>query len=388
VVFFFQGMSPGFWVPAITNLLRAEGLGAWVALVFVVPPLCALISPLIGGGLADQRVRAERLFAWSSLGSAVLLALAFGALQAGWHPWWFIGLLGMHSLVGAPQWGLLATISLTHLQDGERRFPLVRLGATIGWVAAGLLTSFVLRADTSPLCGHAGAAARVGSGVFAFLLPATPPLGRRGNWLQLLGLEAFRLLRERDHLVFFGVTAVFSVPLTAFYMYAPEHLRVLGDEHPAATMTLAQWTEIGAMVLMATVLARYRVKTILCWALGLSALRYFLSAVAGWTEWVPWHLAGVALHGVCYTFYFITAQVFLDRRVPEGLRSQAQGLLTLASAGVGPLVGAALCGWLHGLVVTPEGGGWGLFWSLLGGVILLCLVVMLVAYQGLRKPQD
>ena len=153
-VFFLHGMVPGLWFPALTNILGSRGLAAWVPAVFVVPPVCALISPLIGGALADQRVPANRLFAWSSLICSGLLLAAFGCLDAGWHPAWFVGLLGVYSLFSGPAWGLLATISLTNLEQGERQFPLVRVGATLGWVAGGLMTSYLLGMDTSPAIGY------------------------------------------------------------------------------------------------------------------------------------------------------------------------------------------------------------------------------------------
>ena len=203
----------------MTNILRARGLGDWVPAVFVVPPVCALISPLIGGALADQRMAADRLLAWSSLLSSVALLVAFGCLDAGWHPAWFVGLLGLYSLFSGPTWGLLATISLTHLSHGERQFPLVRVGATVGWVAGGLMTSYVLQADTSPVAGYASAVARLLAGWLAFLLPHTPPLGRGTSLKSRLGLDAFSLMKQRDHAVFFVVTALFSIPLSAFYMY-------------------------------------------------------------------------------------------------------------------------------------------------------------------------
>ncbi len=386
VVFFFHGMTPGFWLPALTNILTARGLAGWVPAVFVVPPLCALVSPLIGGALADQRVAADRLFAWSSVICSVALLAAFACLDAGWHPAWFVGLLGVYSLLSAPTWGLIATISLTHLSHGERQFPLVRVGATVGWVAGGLMTSFVLHADTSPVAGYASAVTRLLTGLLAFLLPHTRPLGAAVSSLRSrLGLDAFTLLKHRDHCVFFVVTTLFSIPLSAFYMYGPEFLKVLGDKHPAGTMTIAQVLEIFGMLMMGTVMTRYRVKTVLLWALGLSALRFAMSAHAGQTGLVGWHMAGVALHGVCYTFYFITAQVFLDRRVDPGLKGQAQGLLALVSGGIGPLAGAVICGWLRGVCVKADGGGWDLFWWLLTAMIAVCLVLFALLYQGLPR---
>ena len=382
VVFFMHGMTPGFWLPALTNILRERGLGDWVAAVFVVTPVCALISPLIGGALADQRVPADRLVVWSSLLCAVALAAAFGCLDAGWHPAWFVGLLGVYSLFSWPVWGLLATVSLTHLSYGERQFPLVRVGATLGWVVAGLMTSYLLHADTSPLAGYASAVARLLTGLLALLLPHTPPLGQGTTLQSRLGLDAFVLMKQRDHRVFFLVTALFSVPLSAFYMYGPEFLRVLGDPHPTGTMTIAQASEVASMLLVGAVMARFRVKTVLLWALGLSVLRFAMSANAGVTGAISWHIAGIALHGVCYTFYFITAQVFLDQRVDPGLRGQAQGLLSMVSGGLGPLVGAFLCGWLRNHCVTADGQGWTLFWLVLAAMIAGCFAVFAMCYQG------
>lgn len=385
LVFFLQGMTPGFWMPALTNILKAQGLGSWVALVFVVPPLCAMVSPLVGGALADQRIAADRLFAWTSFLGAVALLAAFGTLHAGWNPWWFVALLGAGSLFSGPSWGLLTTIALTHLTHGERQFPLVRLGATIGWMAAGLITSYVLHADTSPVAGYASAATRLLCGVFAFLLPHTPPLGRGTSWQSRLGLDAFSLMKHRDHCVFFVVTALFSIPLSAFYMYAPELLAVLGDKHSTATMTLAQVTEIAAMLLVGSVMVRFRVKHVLLWALGLSVVRFGMSAYAGASGLIGWHIGGIVLHGMCYTFYFITAQVFLDRRVDPGLRGQAQGLLTLVSGGLGPLAGALICGWLRNHWITSDGRGWMEFWAILAGMIAVCFVIFAVYYRGLGK---
>lgn len=383
IVFFLHGMVPGLWLTSLTNILVARGFGAWVPLAFVVPPLCALISPLVGGALADQRVSADRLFAWSSLLGSVLLAAAFGALDAGLHPAWFVALLGLYSLVSGPAWGVLTTVSLTHLSHGARQFPLVRVGGTIGWVVGGLATSFLLMADTSPLAGYAAAALRILLGLVAFALPRTPPLGQPdGSWKSSLGLGAFSLMKQRDPCVFLVVTCLFSIPLSALYMYGPEFLKMLGDKSPTGTMTIAQVLEIAGMLLLGPILGRYRVKTVLSFALALSVVRFAMSAYAGVAWTIGWHIAGIALHGLCYTLYFITAQIFLDRRVEPGLRGQAQGLLTMVAGGLGPLAGAMVCGWLRHHYVTADGAGWDWFWGILAAMIAVCLAVFLALYRG------
>jgi nucleoside transporter len=387
IVFFFQGMTPGFWLPALTNILKAQGLSSWVALVFVVPPVCAIVSPLIGGALADQRIAANRLYVWTSIVGAVVLFAAFACLNARMHPAFFVSLLGLYSLVSGPAWGLLSTIALTHLSKGEQQFPLVRLGATIGWMLAGVMTSYVLKADTSPVVGFASSITRLLGGLLGLMLPHTPPLGNGNSWKSRLGLDAFQLMKHRDHCVFFVVTALFSVPLSAFYMYAPELLKVLGDNKSTATMTIAQFTEVLGMLLVGRVMTKFRVKVVLLWALGLSVIRFALSGYAGASGLIGWHVAGIALHGMCYTFYFITAQVFLDRRVDPGLRGQAQGLLVLVSGGLGPLLGAVVCGWLRNHLVTADGQGWMEFWGVLAGMIAVCFGIFLQFYKGLGREK-
>lgn len=389
VVFFLQGMMLGFWLPALTNILGARGLSGWVPVVFMVIPVCSLIAPVIGGALADQRVPANRLFAWSSIGASLALAAAFGVLDSGWHPGFFVALMACWSLLVSPSGGLLTTVSLTHLSHGERQFPLVRMGATIGWISAGLVTSFVLRADASPVAGYAGAITYLVAGLAAFGMPHTPPLGVRSTGLRArLGLDAFTLLKERDFGVFFVVTALFSIPLAAFYMYGPEFLKVLGDERPTGTMTVAQVLEVVCLLFLGSVITRFRIKTVLSLALGFSVLRYAMSAVAGVNGVIGWHIAGIALHGLCFTFYFVTAQVFLDRRVDPAMKGRAQGLLSMVSSGVGPLIGALFCGWLRQVCVTPDGRGWDWFWGILAAMIACCFAIFLIFYRGRGRQVD
>jgi nucleoside transporter len=380
--FFFIGMAPGFWFPALTNILAERGLGAWVPAAFLCAPIAALLSPLIGGAMADHRFRAEQLLGWITLGGSVFVWLAFLALERGWSPWWFIIMLLFSAIASAPMWGLLSSIALAHLPCPERQFPVVRLGGTLGWLAAGVIVSYALQADTSPRVGYATVVARVLAAGVAFLLPPTPPRGGGGDWRRLLGLDALTILRQRDHFVFFLTTGLFSVPLAAFYMYAPAHLRALGDLRSTATMTLGQWVEIVALLAIGWVMLRCRIKTVLLWALGLAAARYGLFMLAGVTGVRWWLVPGVALHGLCYTFYFITAQIFIDRRVEPGLRGQAQGLITLVSGGLGSLIGTLTVGQLFQVTVAAGHGGWTGFWGVLTAAVLACMVIFAVFYQG------
>jgi MFS family permease len=227
--------------------------------------------------------------------------------------------------------------------------------------------------------------ARIIGGMIALLLPLTPPLGNAVSWKSRFGLDAFAILKQRDQCVFFIVTTLLSIPLAAFYMYAPEFLKALGDERPAGTMTIAQVIETFSMLVLASVMTRFRIKTVLTWALGFSVLRFLLSALAGVDGVAVWHIAGIALHGICFTFYFVTAQVFLDRRVDPGLKSQAQGLLAMVSNGLGPLIGTLVCGWMRQTLVHPDGTGWTAYWLWLAAMVFVCLIIFVAFYRGRRQ---
>lgn len=383
VAFFLIGMSPGFFYPALTNILTARGLDTTIIQwTWMVGPLASLISPVFVGALADNRVSVQKLLGWIGVISAGLLAAAFRVIEVNGSPAVFLSLLFASSIVAAPAWGMMASLCLVHLKSGEREFPLVRLGGTVGWIIAGLLLSFALKADTSPVAGYAGAAARLVGGLFCFGLPKTPPLGRSRSLRALLGLDAFRLLRERDHFVFFTVTALLSMPLTAFYMWTPKHLAETGDSHVAATMALGQISEVVAMLLMSMLMVRFRVKTLLSFSLALTAVRYGLFAWSGASGGSLGLVSGVALHGICYTLYFITAQLFLDRRVPVGMKSQAQGLLSLFSNGIGSLTGTFLVRAWYDHAVAAGHGGWLMFWGLLGVFLALLTLLFALAYVG------
>jgi nucleoside transporter len=389
LVFFFLGMSPGYYTPALSNILATRGLGSeWVAYAFMAGPIAAMVSPLIVGSLADNRFAAQKVFAVIGMASSVLLAAAFAALERLGSPHVFIALLAVASILAAPMWSMLASISMVHLRRGEKEFPVVRLGGTLGWMAAGYLTSFVFLFEGSPGAGYAGAATRFIGAAAAFLLPNTPPVGNSRSLRTLLGLDAFRLLKERDHLVFFTVTTLLSIPLAVFFMHTPMHLISLGNQAPSATMTIGQISEIAAMLLMPLVMTRFRVKTVLMVALLLSLLRYVLFAIGGSTGSESWLIGGIALHGLCYTLYFVTGQLFLERRVDPSMRAQAQGLLALSSNGVGSLVGILLGKKLYDVAILHQHGGWSLYWWAQAAPIALCVVVLAVFYQGVAVRSD
>jgi hypothetical protein len=242
-----------------------------------------------------------------------------------------------------------------------------------------LVTSYVLKADASTESGFAASAVWMVVAGLTFALPrGIPPAAGGGRtWRELLGFEALGLLRHPVHGVVFLTAALVSVPLAAFYPFSSMHLRDLGQRDVAALMSVGQLSEIAAMYALASLLTRVRLKWILATGIGFGVIRYAFFA-ADSTVWV---LSGVALHGLCFTLFFIPAQIYVDRNIDRRLQSRAQALLTLMVSGAGTLVGYLGCGWWREACTTAAGTRWPLFWSVLCGVMVAVLIFYVARHR-------
>jgi hypothetical protein len=235
--------------------------------------------------------------------------------------------------------------------------------------------------------------------LFTFALPivAPTPSGRATSWKQRLGLDALSLLKIRDHRVVFLTTAIFNIPLCAFYPYTPAHLRELGFNATTAWMTFGQATEVLSMFLLAGLLTKWRLKTIFLTGIGFGVLRYAACAVN--TKW--WLITGVTMHGFAFTLYLITTQIYLEQRIDPAWRARAQALYTLMLSGVGNTLGYLSCGWWiraneHDLPLTWGGlagnpvivwiphavKDWSHFWAGLSASVALIWIWFAFSYRG------
>ena len=381
-MFFILGAALGMWLVPLSTVLDAHGLHAIKPFAFAANGLAAFVSPLIFGALADRRASPVKVLRGLSLANAAAMALASTAIQLHWNPWLVLALIQLHALCSSPAWSISSTIIFARLADARMEFGPIRAMATLGWMAGCWLVS-VLNADTSTLAGYSGATAWLVVCGFTFFLPvlATRKSAEDLTWRERLGLDALTLLRNPDHRVVFLTTALFTLPIAAFYPYTPAHLRELGLTRTSAWMSLGQVTEIIAMFSLGALLVKWRLKWIFACGLGLGILRFALSAVNG----KAWLLAGVVLHGCSYTLVYITAQIYLDQRVDAAWRARGQALFSLMTSGVGNLIGYLGTGWWFAACASSVGTQWPIFWSGLSAAVAVVLVYFLIAYRGRGK---
>ncbi|HZJ15327.1 MAG TPA: MFS transporter [Chthoniobacteraceae bacterium] len=380
-LFFVHAQANGLWFMAMSNVLRAHGFERIVPYTIACYAIAAMISPLVLGSLADQHLPANRLLRWLAVGTGIFLAFTMLAVERAWSAASVLALLQIHALCSAPMWGLSTSVVLARLREPEREFGPIRAWATIGWMSAGPLTSFVLVADSSTRAGFAASLIWLAVAAFTYTLPEVPPLGRgtAHSWRDVLGFRALALLGHRDHRVVFVTAALFCVPLAAFYPFTPLHLGDLGVVGTTAAMSLGQITETITMFGLAALFGRFRLKWIFLTGIGFGIARYVIFALDTKTAL----LAGIALHGFCYTLFFITAQLYLEKRIDPQLRARAQSLLTLMSGGLGTLIGAIASGWWRDACRVGNATNWPQFWLGMAGAIGVVFVFFAVSYRGL-----
>ena len=378
-LFFIQGAAISMWFVPQSAVLDAHGLHALKPFAFAATALAAFVSPLMFGAMADRQASPVKVLRGLAVATALSMALASTAIHRGWPPWLVLALILLHALCTSPTFSITSTIVFARLADAKMEFGPIRAMATLGWMAGCLVVS-ALNADASAVAGFSGAVVWLAVAGFTFFLPVleTPKAAVHLAWHERLGLDALTLLKNPDHRVVFIMVALFSIPLTGFYPYAPTHLRELGFVHTAAWTSVGQITEILCMVGLGTLLLKWRLKWIFACGLALGVLRFAFSAMNS----KAWLVAGVSLHGASFTLIYITAQIYLDQRIDPAWRARAQALMSLMNNGVGNLIGYLGTGWWFGFCTQPGGTRWSVFWGGLAVLVGLVMVYFLAAYRG------
>jgi nucleoside transporter len=335
--------------------------GEQIGLAAGTTALAAMISPFFVGMIADRFLATERILAaLHVLGAAVLL---FASMQTRFGR--FYGVLLVYALFYMPTLALSNSLSFRQMVDPGREFPPIRVLGTIGWIVAGLVIGTLgLEATAIPLRIAAGAS--VVLGLFCLALPHTPPLEQaaagRATLSTILGLDALKLMGDRSFAVFVIGSFLICIPLQFYYAFANLFLNELLVTNAAGKMTLGQMSETFFMLVMPWFFRRLGVKGMLLAGMAAWTARYTLFALGNNADLVWMLYAGILLHGMCYDFFFVTGQIYVDTKAPGDLRAAAQGFIAFVTLGIGMFIGSWASGRVVDVYVVGARHDWGRIW--------------------------
>jgi len=403
IMMFLQFVVWGSWYGQLSKYLEAIHFKPeQVGNVYSVFSIAMIVSPFLVGMLADRFFAAQKVLAVLNLVGALILF--FLTKMNTFIPYYVTFLL--YCLTFAPTIALTSSISMRQMTAPEREFPPIRLMGTLAWIAVTNLVGYMGWGDKITII-YVSMFTAIAMGLYAFTLPNTPPLIKGPvSFGQIVGKDAFVLFRDRSFAVFFVSSILICIPLSFYYAWANPSLTdsyraafVAG--HPGETlpktffvenkMSLGQVSEVVFMLLLPFCYKRFGIKTILiagllAWIARFACFGYGNAANSEWMFYI-----GILLHGVCFDFFFVSGMIYTDLNAGDKIKSQAQGLISLATYGLGMYIGSVISGYVKATYTQGAGDNavtnWTGVWMVPAGIAAAVLVLFLLFFKDNTRPK-
>ncbi|SHG02777.1 nucleoside transporter [Salegentibacter echinorum] len=381
----------GGWFVTLGTFLgqNLNATGAETGMAFSTQSWGAIIAPFIIGLIADRFFNAERILGVLHLLGAGLLYMMYQSPDfTNFYPF----VLG-YMILYMPTLALVNSISFYQMTEPSKQFSSIRVFGTIGWIVSGLVISYVFSWDSAEgradgMLKYTFLMAATGSallGIFSFTLPKTPPSskGEKVSISDILGLEAIGLLKGKNFLIFFISSILISIPLAFYYQNANPFLSEIGMEDPTAKMSIGQVSEALFLLLIPYFFKKFGFKITILAGMLAWTVRYLLFAYGDTGELAFMLIIGIALHGICYDFFFVSGQIYTDSKAGPKIKSAAQGLITLATYGLGMLIGFWVAGQVSDMYLNADGThDWEQIWIVPAGFAFVVMILFAIFFKN------
>jgi nucleoside transporter len=398
IMMFLEFFIWGAWFVTLGTYLGSNlsASGSEAAAIFSTQSWGAIIAPFIIGLIADRYFNAEKILGILHLAGAFLMYQMYQSEEVGM----FYTYVLSYMILYMPTLALVNSVSFNQMQNPEKEFANIRVWGTIGWIIAGLSISYIFHWDSTESVSQgllkntfllSGIAAFL-LGIFSFSLPKTPPKIASTEKVKIgdiIGLDALKLLKDKNFAIFFVSSILICIPLAFYYQNAHPFLTEAGIENPTGKMAIGQISEALFLLLIPVFFVRYGFKKTILIGMLAWALRYVLFAYGNGGDLSFMLIIGIALHGICYDFFFVSGQIYTNSKAGEKYKSAAQGLITLATYGVGMLVGFAVAGWITDNYKTLEGGiNWQMVWIIPAGIAFVVFLLFAFLFNDKKETRS
>ncbi len=368
----------GSWYGQMSKYMFTElgATGVQVGSAYTAFSIAMIIAPFFVGLIADRYFAAQKVLGILSLVGAVILYILSGIKDADTFIWVILA----YCITFAPSMALTTSIAMQQVTNTEKDFPAIRVMGTIAWIAVSNLIGHYHWGGTDMIFKISMAAAAL-LGVFSFFLPNTPPKPNQStSFAAILGLNAFKLFRDRSFTIFFISSLLICIPLSFYYALANPSLTDAGMTNVENKMSLGQASEVIFMLLIPLAFARLGVK----WMLIVGLLAWIVRFIGfGYgdisSEWLLY--LAIILHGVCYDFFFVTGQIYTDSKAGDKYRSSAQGLIAIATYGIGMGIGSSIAGFVVDMYTENGIKNWTSIWMVPAGITAVVLVLFVLFFK-------
>lgn len=397
VMMFLEFFIWGAWFVTLGTFLdkTLHATGVQAGSVFSTQSWGAIIAPFIIGLIADKYFNAEKILGVLHIVGAILMYQMFKATDVSVFYPYVLGYMVLYM----PTLALVNSVSFNQMVDPEKEFSSIRVWGTVGWILAGLAISYLFHWDSpngiqQGFLKNTFLMAGIGSlvlGLFSFTLPSTPPKiakGEKVSVAQLLGLDALKLLKDKNFAIFFIASILICIPLAFYYQNAGAFLADIKVDNPTGKMAIGQISEAAFLLCLPIFFKKFGFKWTILVGMAAWAIRYTMFAYGNAGDLSFLLILGIALHGVCYDFFFVSGQIYTDSKAGAQFKSAAQGMITLATYGVGMLVGFYIAGLISDKYNSAAGHDWKMIWIIPAGIAALVFLMFILFFKDSKAKES
>lgn len=383
VMMFLMFSTWGAWYGQMGKYLftTLHATGDQIGSAYATFSIASIVAPFFMGMVADRFFSAQKVMGVLNILGAIILYFLIQNQDPDTFFWYILA----YTLTFAPNLALSSSIAMNQMQNPEKEFPSIRVMGTIAWIVITNIVGFYGVGDKVTIFQIAMFTSLAWA-IFAFTLPNTPPKATKAtSFGQILGTDAFVLFKDRSFLVFFICSILVCIPLSFYYAHANLSLTESNMTNVENKMSLGQVSEVLFMLLIPFALSKFGIKKMLIVGLIAWIIRFVCFGYGDGisSEWMLY--LAIILHGVCYDFFFVTGQIYTDNKAGEKIKNSAQGLITLATYGIGMGIGSILSGKVLDKYTTKVGEvsthDWTSVWMVPAAISAVVLLIFIVVFK-------